>query len=414
MMKILLAHNSYQLPGGEDAAFLNEKALLLRHGHEVIEYVRHNDEIADYGLAQHVAQTARTVWNWDSYAQIKKLIRDHRPDVAHFHNTFPLISPAAYHACRDNHVPVIQTLHNSRLFCPAATLSYQNRYCQDCLGKAVQWPGIARACYRGSHLQTGLVSIMNVVHRNLGTWTRKVNRYIVFNSFFRQKFIQAGLPPERIVIKPHFIDDPGQGTPAGAYALYVGRLSESKGVLTLLRAWETLRHIPLVICGTGQLESLVEEAVSASGGNIRWLRQVSRQSVLDVMKDAAFVIWPSENVETFGLVALEAFACGKAVISSGVEPMRELVEPNITGIEFRAREPTDLAEKVAWAWSHKDEMTRMGATARGIYEAKYSAAANYKQLIDIYSHAKDEIAATTFASYTNTISAPSSPAPPKV
>jgi glycosyltransferase involved in cell wall biosynthesis len=383
-MKVLLAHNFYTLPGGEDSVFSNERALLRHHGHEVIEYVRHNAEIGSYGVHQYAGLAAKTMWNWSTYAEIKDLVKKHRPEVAHFHNTFPLISPAAYDACVDHGIPVVQTLHNARLFCPQGGMYYHGRRCEACLGKALPWAGIMRACYRDSHIQSGLVGIMNAAHWRRGTWTEKVDRYIVFTSFFRDKFIQAGLPADKIIIKPHGIEDPGQGPPGGRYALFAGRLTGAKGVKVLLRAWEKTGGIPLKICGSGELEPDVRRVAEASGGKVELLEQVPREKVLELMKSAAFLVWPSWG-ETFGLVALEAFACGKPVIASGVRPMSDLVENNRTGLEFKAGDADDLAQKLNWAWEHPTEMSRMGAEARKKYKSCYSMEANYTSLVGIYN-----------------------------
>jgi glycosyltransferase involved in cell wall biosynthesis len=389
-MKVLVAHNFYQYQGGEDAVFSNEKLLLCRYGNEVIEFVRHNDDIPKFGLRDYATLPIRTVWNWDSYSHVKRLLQEHKPDVAHFHNTFPLISPAAYDACWDCDVPVVQSLHNSRLFCPSGGLYYEGKYCQDCLGRTFPWAGVRRGCYRDSRLQTGLVGIMTAVHRHLGTWTDKVSQYVVFNTFFREKFIEAGFPAEKIAIKPHFLDDPGRKDRQGEYALFVGRFTEQKGIRTLMRAWEKLHHIPLKLCGGGPLEGLVQEHAARSGGSIDVVPFAPRQQVFDLMKGASFLIWPSEAVESFGLVALEAFACGVPVISSGLGPMAELVAENQTGMAFRAGDPDDLAEKCGWAWEHKTEMCRMGNAAREKYESQHSAEHNYSRLVEIYQDAIDQ------------------------
>ena len=386
-MKVLVAHNYYQNPGGEDIVFRSEIDLLRRHGHELIEYVRNNKEIADYNFNDYATLGFRTIWNWETYADIKRLIQEHKPDLAHFHNMFPLISPAAYDACSSLNVPVVQTLHNFRMFCPAGNLSYKGNYCERCLGKSLPWTGIARSCYRESRPQTAVIGILNAVHRKRGTWTDKIARYIVPNDASRDTFVRAGFPEEKIAVKPHFLDDPGWGVGRREYALYVGRLTELKGVRTLLTAWKTLTEIPLKICGDGPLQGMVEEAAVASNGNIELMPFVRRAEVLTEMKNAAFLVWPSETPESFGLVAMESFACGRPVICSSVGPMPNLVEAGVTGIHFRACDPQDLAEKVRWAWSHPKEMARMGRAARMEYETKYFPERNYEKLLEVYTEA---------------------------
>lgn len=383
-MKVLICHNCYRLESGEDIVFVNETELLRRHGHQVIEYARANNEIDKLGVVQNIELAAKAVWNWRSYRQVRDIILKHRPDIAHFHNTLPLISSAAYDACVEHGVPVIQSLHNARLFCPQGSMYYGGGHCEVCIGRSLPWHGIARACYRKSHMQSALIGITTAVNWKRGVWTDKIDRYIVFNSFYREKFIQAGLPAEKIVLKPHSVEDPGPVVEPGGYVLYAGRLTEAKGVSILLRAWGKSGRIPLKLCGEGELECEVGRLVKTSAGGIEWFGHVPRKRVIELIKGAAFLIWPSWN-ETFGLIALEAFACGRAVISSRVPPMSELVEDNRTGIVFRAGDADDLADKVGWAWAHPEEMRRMGCEARKKYEANYSAEANYKTLIGIYS-----------------------------
>ena len=390
-MKVLVAHNYYQVAGGEDRVFLNEKALLERHGHEVIEYVRHNSQIGASGIRDYVTLPARAVWNWNSHAELKSVLQKHKPDVAHFHNIFPLISPAAYSACWECNVPVVQSLHNSRLICPGGGLYYDGGYCQDCVGKSFPWPGVKRACYRNSHLQTAVVGIMTAVHAKRGTWRDLISRYIVFSSFFRSKFIEAGFPAEKLVIKPHFTEDPGVSTssPRG-YALYVGRLTEHKGVPTMMRAWEQLGQIPLKICGSGDLSPRVAELAAKSGGNIEIIPSLPHEQIYELIKGAAFLVWPSEVCETFGLVALESFACGVPVVSSGMGAMPDLVIDNETGLTFTAGDAADLANKVRWAWENPAEMARMGLIARSRYETDYTEGPNHDRVIQIYRDAIEQ------------------------
>lgn len=385
-MKILLVHEFYQSPGGEDEVFDREKKLLLAAGHEVIEYVRHNSEIEDYGWWRTATLAARTVWAWDSYAAIRQLLQERRPDVAHFHNTFPLISPAAYYACRREGVPVVQSLHNPRLFCPAATCHRNSTVCQRCLGKMFPWPSIVHGCYRRSRLQTTAVAAMIGVHKIAKSWACVVNRYIVFTEFYRQKFVEAGLPADKIVVKPHFVEEPGVRHRTRDYALFIGRLAPEKGVLTLLAAWRSLGAIPLKIRGEGPLAASVREASRTSA--VQLIGRLNRSVLTHLLRGARFLVWPSEgHYETFGCVAAEAFACGIPVIASASGAMEEMVTNGHVGLTFRPGDPGDLAAKVTWACTHQKEMETMGRQARREYEAKYAAERNYRMLIHVYEQA---------------------------
>jgi glycosyltransferase involved in cell wall biosynthesis len=385
-MKLLLVHNHYRQPGGEDEVFLRESALLLSAGHEVLEYTTHNNEIAEDGVFGKAKLAARTLWAWDSVAGLRSLVQRERPCLAHFHNTFPLISPAAYYACQHEGIPVVQSLHNARLMCPAATLYRKGSACHDCVGRSVAWPGVVRACYHNSRIQTAVVAGMLSGHRILGTWQEKVDAYIAFTEFYRQKFIAAGLPCEKIFLKPHFLGfDPGMKQIAGDYALFVGRLAPEKGVPTMLKAWRSLSNVPLRIRGEGPLRSDVEQ-FARENSSVSTLPYLSRKACFDLIKGARFLLWPSEGYyESFGLVAIEAFACGTPVIASRTGAMAEIVEDCKTGLHFTAGDADDLAAKVHWAWTHPEEMRELANGARAEYEAKYAAERNYRLLIEIYN-----------------------------
>ena len=394
-MKILLLHNYYRLSGGEDEVFQREKHLLVSAGHEVIEYLRDNNEINDHTLVQKIVLAAQTAWACDTHRDLKALLSREKPDIAHFHNTFPLISPSAYYACASAGVPVIQTLHNPRLICPAATLSRDGKPCEDCTRSAFPWPAVRHACYQDSRVKSALIGSMLAGHRLAGTWKSKINRYIVSTRFYQRKFAEAGIPGERITLKPHFVEtDPGIRNRPGDYALFIGRLSPEKGIATLLKAWERLRHVPLRIRGDGQFAEAVQQAENAEGSPVTMVPRLSSEDLFQLIRAARFLVWPSEGFyETFGLVAIEAFACGVPVIASGLGAMEELVIDGLTGVHFRPADPADLAGKIEWAWSHTEELERMGKMARVEFERKYTSEKNLNMLEEIYHQALNEGAA---------------------
>jgi glycosyltransferase involved in cell wall biosynthesis len=248
---------------------------------------------------------------------------------------------------------------------------------------------VLHGCYRESRLQSAVVAGMLVYHRAAGTWTHKVDTYVVFTEFYRRKFIEAGLPGDRIVVKPHFIDpDPGPRTTGGDYALYLGRLAEEKGIGTVLDAWQRLADVPLKIRGDGPLLPPVQRLAAMSGGTVELVPRLPKPAVLDLIKQARFLIWPSQGYyENFGLVAAEAFACGVPVIASGIGAMAEMVDDGRSGLHVTPGDADDLAEKVAWAWAHPEDMDAMGRAGRVEYEARYTARRNVQLLVDIYERA---------------------------
>ncbi|HXA56987.1 MAG TPA: glycosyltransferase [Candidatus Acidoferrum sp.] len=387
-MKILLVHNSYRIPGGEDAVFENEQSLLRSAGHRVSTYTRHNDEILDYSGLEMASLAPRTIWAWDSLRQMRRQIASERPDVAHFHNTFPLISPSAYLACREAGVPVVQTLHNARLLCPVATLYRNGTVCEACVEKSIPWPAVVHGCYHHSRLQTGVVAAMLAVHRRFKTWQKLVDRYIASTEFFARKFVAAGIPADRVFVKPHFVARSRQKlSRLRDYALFVGRLAPEKGVNTLLEAWKHTPAIPLKIRGDGPLLPLVKERAAADS-RIAAIPRLGEDSLTHLFQQARFLVWPSEGLyETFGLVAIEAFACGVPVIASNAGVMQEMVRDGITGLHFKSGNAIDLAAEAEWAWYHPEEMDAMGRAARLEYESKYTPERGYQMLMEIYRSA---------------------------
>ena len=389
-MKILLVHNSYQQPGGEDVVFEQERQLLERGGHKVIAYQRSNWEAATYSLLTRLALAGRTVWSQDTRQEFARLCAREDPDLVHVHNFFFMVSPSIFSACREAEVPVVQTLHNYRLYCPAGTFFRNGHTCEECVEHGL-WRGIVHGCYRDSCAATATVALMLAVHRQLKTWARDVNCYIALSQFSQSRFLRAGLPAEKVFVKPNFVypDPCVHANGKGRYALFVGRLSPER-VRTMLAAWSLLckPRIPLVIVGGGpSLGHLEKEALSRGLVEVSFRGQLPRNQTLTAMHGAQFLVFSSEWYENFPVTIAESFACGVPVICSRLGAMQEIVDDGRTGLHFRTGDAADLAEKVQWAWDHPTPMRCMGKEARREYETKYTAEKNYTMLMDIYQHA---------------------------
>ncbi|MBW4640141.1 MAG: glycosyltransferase [Gloeocapsa sp. UFS-A4-WI-NPMV-4B04] len=381
-MRILSVHNRYQIRGGEDESRESEERLLREMGHLVEVYEENNERIAELNPMR---MAVNTVWSVEAYKTIRSRLREQPHDLVHVQNFFPLISPSIYYAAKAEKVPVVQTLRNYRLLCPNALFFRDGHVCEDCLGKFVPWPGILHACYR-DRMATGVVTAMLTTHRMLRSWTEAVDIYIALTEFARQKFIQGGFPAEKIVVKPNFVHpDPGTGEGRGGYALFVGRLSPEKGISTLLEAWKQLGgKIPLKIVGDGPLALQVAEAAKQMLG-VEWLERKPLEEVYELIGQAAFIVFPSEWYETFGRVAIEAFAKGTPVIAAAIGAIAELVEPERNGFHFRPGDPQDLAAKVELALSQPGKLAQMRQEARAEFEKKYTAKENYLRLMRIYA-----------------------------
>jgi glycosyltransferase involved in cell wall biosynthesis len=385
-MRILLAHNYYTLSGGEDTVFAAEQALLRQHGHDVSTYVEDNRHAT--GIRR-LAAAGQSLWSWTSQRNLQQILCDGVWHVAHFHNTFPLISPSAYYICQRRHIPVVQTVHNYRLLCPAATLFRNGRPCEDCLGKTLYWPGVLHSCYRGSSVQSAVAAAIVAVHRLLKTWQEQVDVYIAPTAFVRGKLIEGGFPEDRIVVKPHFVHpDPGVTQLREDYALFVGRLVPEKGVRTLLAAWEKVGDITLKIAGEGPLLEEMRAWIGRRGlQRVELLGQLPRPDVHEVLRKARVLIFPSAWYEPFGMVLAEAFACGVPAIAPRLGAMAEIVHDGQTGLHFTPGDPDDLAAKVLWAFAHPALLEPMAHRARQSYEHRYQAGDNYEMLRNIYETA---------------------------
>jgi glycosyltransferase involved in cell wall biosynthesis len=388
-VKILLVHCQYHQPGGEDVVFEQERQLLERAGHQVVLYRRSNFEVDSYPGVKRLVLLQKAVWNADTRNSFAELLRAEMPDVVHVHNTWIMISPSIYSACREAGVPVVQTLHNYRLLCPAGTFFRDGKVCEECLEHSL-WRSVRNRCYRDSHAETAAVGLMLAVHRTRHTWDREVASFIALTEFARSKFLQGGLPAHKVFVKPNFVDpDPGPRAGDGSYAIFAGRLSPERRVSTLLDAWTCLRsRIPLVIIGGGEpRDRLTKRAIGDNLDMVEFTGSLPHHKTIAAIRGARFLIVASEWYETFGLTMIEAFACGVPVICSRMGAMQEIVDDGRTGLHFTPGDGQDLAEKVEWAWNHPERMQQMGREARQEYERKYTAEKNYPRLMQIYHDA---------------------------
>lgn len=385
MKRALLLHNYYIHKGGEDIVFTKEKSLLEKFGCSLNEYSINNEDLSKYSFARNAFNT---IWNNEVYRRIDLIIKQSKPDIIHCYNTFPMLSPSVYYAAKKNKVPVIQRLPNYRLFCPNGLLLRNGQPCEICLHTGNPMYGFFYKCYRGSYFASFVVACMIFIHRLLGTWNNEVDAYICLTSFSRGLFIKAGLPKEKLEIKPNFLPlDPGVSNEDREFCLYVGRLSHEKGVNILLEAWKKnkIKH-QLVIIGDGPSSNLVIDAQNENP-YIIWLGKKQTDEILRFMKKAHFLIIPSICYENFPNTLVESFACGTPVIASDIGATRELVDNNFTGLHFRSGDSEDLARKIMMLLNKPLLIKEMQKNCRAEYEAKYTAERNYQMLMEIYQTA---------------------------
>jgi len=398
-MRVLLVHNFYgsTAPSGENQVFEAERALLRAHGHEVSEFTRHSDEIRAQGAWGALKGALATPWNPWMAAALTDKVKAWKPDVVHAHNTFPLISPSIFHALAGTDVARVLTLHNYRLFCPAAIPMRAGKVCTDCLDRRSVLPALQHGCYRNSRLATVPVALNVALHLVAGTWARQVDAFISLSDFQRQRMVDAGLPASRVHVKPNFY--PGQPTVVPwaqrqPYVVFAGRLTTEKGVATLVRAWQFWGpDAPeLRVLGDGELRSTLERM--ATGLPVRFLGQVSASTAQQQIAEASLLVLPSEWFEGFPMVVREAFAFGTPAAVSDLGPLPSIVRHGESGVVFEAANVKSLLNTVRNAWQSPGVLEQLGQGARKAFEAYYNEDANYEALMRIYQsaieRAKDE------------------------
>lgn len=389
-MRILLVHNRYKAAGGEDVVVEAEKSMLEKYGHEVSLLEADNAEIS--GPLTQVATGLSAIYSRTAKRRVAAELARFRPSVMHVHNFLPLLSPSVYYAAHKAGVAVVQTLHNYRLICPSAQLLRNGSVCEQCLGKLVPTSSVLHACYRGSRAATASVAAMLVLHRTLGTWKTMVDAYIALTEFGREKFIRGGLPSDRLFVKPNFVRSaapPGRGD--GGFALFIGRLSEEKGIRPLLVAWKRLgMTLPLKIAGDGPMRGEVQAATQCMK-NVELLGHVSKDRISDLLRRAHVVIVPSIWYEGFPMVVVEAFAAGAPVIVSDIGALGEVIDHGRTGLYARPGDPESLARQVEWIATHEEERRRMQQATRREFELHYTAERNCEMLLAIYERARGRL-----------------------
>jgi glycosyltransferase involved in cell wall biosynthesis len=376
-LKILLAHSRYRSgsASGENAVVADEARLLREAGHEV-----HVFEASVSGSFDALRAGPGIIWDPGRAAAVRGLIRRYRPDVVHVHNLFPALSPAVIRAAAAEGVPVVMTLHNFRLMCLPATFLRDGRVCEDCLGRH-PWPGVVHGCYRGSRVQSAALATSLVLHRWLGTFER-VRRFIAVSGFVREKYMEAGFDPSRIVVKPNFARPGPRREGPGRYFLFLGRLSTEKGVATLLRAWrEDLGR--LLVVGDGPEAAQLRRLAP---GGVEFLGAVPHEEARRLVAQACAVLVPSIWYEAFPRVVVEAYASGVPVVASRIGALPEVVEDGVTGLLAEPGDPASWAAAVE-RLCHDRLSERLGEGAYRAWATRYTPEANLRRLEEIYAAA---------------------------
>jgi len=378
-MRILLVHERYRVRGGEDAAVDNEVAQLRAAGIDVQTLIKDNRDLPGDGSA---AMAARAVWSPASRRELAAVISRTRPDVMHVHNFWPMLSPSIYDAARAAQLPVVQSLHNYRLLCANALLLRDGAPCELCIGLRMKWPAIRHRCYRDSAGASAAVAAMTAVHAVLGTFERKVDRFVALSPMAARLFAAGGIPAGRIEVIPNAVADPGPPASfARAGALYVGRLSAEKGLDTLMASWAGIDH-PLTVIGDGPLGDRLRQHAPP---NVRLLGFRSPAEVSAAMSRAALLVFPSLCRENLPLVVAEAMAHGLPVLASPGGAVDGMITEGVSGAFAAAGDAESWREAARALLGDHAKASRLGRGARAAYESGYHPDHVTRRRLELYA-----------------------------
>lgn len=380
-LRVLIVHNKYIHRGGEDIVVESEAQLLRSRGHPVLLYFENNTQLR---LSNPLASAYRAIWSNESNSKLRNDITNFKPNIIHVHNTFPRISPSIFWEARKHSIPTVLTLHNFRLMCPQAMFLRNSEVCEDCLGK-IPWRGVMRRCYRNSYLQSSVSALSIYFHRLIGTYRKKVSRYIALSEFSKRKFVEGGFPETRITVKPNFVNVPEDTSTSQMQRngfLFVGRLSQEKGIAILAAAARALPETTITVIGDGpELPSLVGMK------NVHLRGYLSHLEVYKEMRTSLGLLMPSICYENYPRTLVESFACGLPVIASDLGPLAELITHRQTGILVPPNNAAALIEAMQWAIANRERLSQMGDVIKSEYNKQLNPNVNYEHLISIYESA---------------------------
>lgn len=382
---VLMAHNYYKVPGGEDTVFHNEIKMLEKNGHKVTKYIRHNDEIKG-GVLSKLRLGIDTIFSLKTYKEVKKLIDKNDIDVVHVHNTLPLISPSIYYAARAKKVPIVQTIHNFRLLCPGATFTRCGEICEDCVSKGLE-QSLKHKCYRNSLSQTFIMYTMLKLHRIIGTYD-KIN-YITLTEFNKQKLSTLVKDESKIHIKPNFVEKREDiERTLEDYFVYIGRLDDIKGINFLVEGWKNIdKNINLYIIGTGPEEEKLKHTISENKlSNVKLLGFMKREDAFKVIEKSRAIIIPSKWYEGFPMTIVESFSLGVPVIGSKLGNIESIVEDERSGLLFTTNSKESLKEVINKVFYDRELNVSLGNNAYKIFKEKYTDEENYKSIEKMYNN----------------------------
>lgn len=385
--KVLIVHNYYQIPGGEDTVVENESNMLRENGHDVVFYTRHNNEIKNRNVLDKIKLFFESIFSIKTYREVKKIIKKENIDIVHVHNTLPLISPAVYYAAFKSKVPVVQTIHNFRLLCPGATLTRNGKICEDCMHDGL-CSALKHKCYRNSFFQTLSMVVSLKVHRILKTY-QKIDGYIALTQFNKNKLLNLVKDKDKVYVKPNFVkctdSKKYQKRETENYFVFIGRLDKLKGIDLIVESWIDIKDVELIVIGDGPLKKELETYVKKNNiANIKLLGFMKREEAFEIIKRSKAIIMASQWYEGFPMTIVESFSLGVPVIAGNIGNLGAIITHNKNGVLFEHDSKKDLKNKINMLINNKDLNETLNEGAFKTFVENYDDKINYRYLYDIY------------------------------
>lgn len=390
-MKILAIHNFHRKgsASGDDQVYISETALLESYGNTIIRYTVSNDEFDQKRVLGKILYTFSMIWSFKNYKAVKEICEREQPDIVHIHTFFPLLSPSVLYAAKRSGKTVIATLHDTRFICPCATSLRNAELCNAC-GDGHYIRMFRYGCFKSSKIQSLIVGGIFTYHRFRKSFYKQIDKYICLNENQIQLLKQIGFESKKLKKKYNFAPDiekcleHEQRTDIPErYVVFYGRIGEEKGILNLMKIWDQLPDIPLVVMGSGPLEAEFT-AWAEKNKNVYFLGYVQHEKCLSIVKGGEFVVFPSIWYEGCSMVEIETESLGKGLIATDLGFSVEAIEDSFNGYKIPLNDIDGFRTKIKELWDNPEQCKVIGINARTDYEKKYLPEDNYKQLMDIY------------------------------
>ncbi|KYG82595.1 glycosyltransferase family 4 protein [Roseivirga echinicomitans] len=375
-MKILQVHNIYKGKTGEETVVEEEKKILDRHGHCVIQFIKDNSDLDKYSKLDKIKILSSLHSSKSIGKELEEFIEKEKPDICHVHNTFPLITPIVYEVCKSKNVPVVQTLHNYKMVCTNSLLFRNGEVCEKCLNKSL-YNSIKFKCYRNSYFATAAQAHVIQYHRNKGTWDNLIDRYVCLTEFQKEKVFGDTLK-DKVVVKPNFLAENNLVTVREDFFLFVGRLNDSKGLQDLLYLFRRNTHSKFILIGKSDNPEIFRDFK-----NVKHLGERNRDVVLENMRKCKAVIFPSKYYEGMPMVILEAFSLKKPVISRNRGAMASMINDGVNGLKYEIE--SGLIDAINKMEENSALVNQLGERAYLDYKENYTEEKGYENLINLYA-----------------------------